>query len=65
MQGLRGGRRFSAIVNDFGIARLWTNAVRQGLMVASPIGGTLAGTMRLSRGGRKAHSRPLFDGIQS
>jgi hypothetical protein len=33
--------------------------------VASPIGGTLGGTMRLSRGGRKAHSRPLFDGIQS
>ncbi len=41
MQGLRGGRRFSAIVNDFGTARLWTNAVRQGLMVASPVGGAL------------------------
>jgi hypothetical protein len=49
---------------------LCTNAVRQGLMVASPVGGALGGhraghTLRLSRGGRKAHSRPPFDGIQS
>jgi hypothetical protein len=44
MQGLRGGGRFSAIVNDFGTARhclLIRSA--QGLMVASPVGGALGG----------------------